>query len=122
MKKIPSFTIDHEKLLRGIYVSRKDNVGGEVVTTVGPKTTVSKLYGHWQKGSGEKDANGNLLGQYITRECNLCKKTETVYSRHSAYRPWPQPGTQPGCTYPRQTGSDFPRSLSALQCPSLHSG
>lgn len=27
-----------------------------------------------------KDANGNLLGQYITRECNLCKKTETVYS------------------------------------------
>ncbi len=33
MKKIPSFTIDHERLLRGIYVSRKDNVGGEVVTT-----------------------------------------------------------------------------------------
>lgn len=33
MKKIPSFTIDHERLLRGIYVSRKDQVGGEVVTT-----------------------------------------------------------------------------------------
>ena len=33
MKTIPSFTIDHIKLLRGIYVSRKDNVGGEVVTT-----------------------------------------------------------------------------------------
>lgn len=33
MEKIPSFTIDHERLLRGIYVSRKDNVGGEVVTT-----------------------------------------------------------------------------------------
>ncbi len=33
MKKIPSFTINHEKLLRGIYVSRKDSVGGEVVTT-----------------------------------------------------------------------------------------
>ncbi|MCR4824037.1 MAG: S-ribosylhomocysteine lyase [Bacteroidales bacterium] len=33
MKAIPSFTINHEKLLRGIYVSRKDNVGGEVVTT-----------------------------------------------------------------------------------------
>ena len=25
MKKIPSFTIDHTKLLRGIYVSRKDS-------------------------------------------------------------------------------------------------
>lgn len=33
MKKIPSFTIDHNRLLRGIYVSRKDRVGNEVVTT-----------------------------------------------------------------------------------------
>lgn len=33
MDKIPSFTIDHERLLRGIYVSRKDQVGGETVTT-----------------------------------------------------------------------------------------
>ncbi len=33
MEKIPSFTINHEKLLRGIYVSRKDNVGGDTVTT-----------------------------------------------------------------------------------------
>jgi len=33
MNKIPSFTINHERLLRGIYVSRKDLVGGEVVTT-----------------------------------------------------------------------------------------
>lgn len=33
MEKIPSFTINHDKLLRGIYVSRQDNVGGEVVTT-----------------------------------------------------------------------------------------
>ena len=33
MKKIPSFTIDHNRLLRGIYVSRKDVVGGDVVTT-----------------------------------------------------------------------------------------
>ena len=33
MDKIPSFTIDHEALLRGIYVSRKDEGGGERVTT-----------------------------------------------------------------------------------------
>ncbi len=33
MEKIASFSIDHDKLMRGIYVSRKDNVGGEVVTT-----------------------------------------------------------------------------------------
>ena len=33
MKKIPSFTIDHNQLLPGRYVSRKDNVGNDVVTT-----------------------------------------------------------------------------------------
>ena len=33
MKTIPSFTIDHINLLRGIYVSRKDQIGGDVVTT-----------------------------------------------------------------------------------------
>ena len=33
MEKIASFTIDHLKLLPGIYVSRKDHIGSEVVTT-----------------------------------------------------------------------------------------
>ena len=33
MKKIPSFTIDHLRLLRGIYVSRKDQIGTHTVTT-----------------------------------------------------------------------------------------
>ncbi|MCI8705542.1 S-ribosylhomocysteine lyase [Lachnospiraceae bacterium JLR.KK009] len=33
MEKIASFTIDHIKLEPGIYVSRKDEVGHEVITT-----------------------------------------------------------------------------------------
>ena len=33
MKDIPSFTIDHERLKRGVYVSRRDLVGDQVVTT-----------------------------------------------------------------------------------------
>ena len=33
MKKIASFTINHEELLPGVYVSRKDNVGECVITT-----------------------------------------------------------------------------------------
>ena len=33
MKKIPSFTVNHLVLKRGIYVSRKDEVDGAVVTT-----------------------------------------------------------------------------------------
>ncbi len=33
MEKITSFTIDHIKLTPGLYVSRKDKVGSETVTT-----------------------------------------------------------------------------------------
>lgn len=33
MEKIASFTIDHLKLVPGIYVSRKDTIGKEVITT-----------------------------------------------------------------------------------------
>lgn len=33
MEKITSFTINHLKLLPGIYVSRKDTAGGSIITT-----------------------------------------------------------------------------------------
>lgn len=33
MEKIASFTVNHFNLLPGVYVSRKDNVGGNVITT-----------------------------------------------------------------------------------------
>lgn len=33
MKKIASFTVNHLTLLPGVYVSRKDHIGAEVITT-----------------------------------------------------------------------------------------
>ena len=33
MEKIASFTVDHLRLLPGVYVSRKDHAGSEVLTT-----------------------------------------------------------------------------------------
>ena len=34
MKKIPSFTIDHNRLCRGVFVSRRDTTpGGDCLTT-----------------------------------------------------------------------------------------
>ena len=33
MEKITSFTIDHIKLVPGVYVSRKDTIGKEMITT-----------------------------------------------------------------------------------------
>ena len=39
MEKITSFTIDHIKLQPGLYVSRKDRVGAETVTTFALRLT-----------------------------------------------------------------------------------
>lgn len=39
MKKIASFTVNHIDLLTGLYVSRKDTVGSEVVTTFDMRVT-----------------------------------------------------------------------------------
>ncbi len=39
MEKIASFTIDHTRLLPGIYVSRKDNVNRNVITTFDLRVT-----------------------------------------------------------------------------------
>lgn len=39
MEKITSFTIDHLKLVPGIYVSRKDPVGAETITTFDIRVT-----------------------------------------------------------------------------------
>ena len=39
MEKIASFTVDHIRLQPGLYVSRKDRVGAEVVTTFDLRVT-----------------------------------------------------------------------------------
>ena len=41
MKKIPSFTIDHTRLNRGVYVSRRDvTPSGDVLTTLDVRMTL----------------------------------------------------------------------------------
>ena len=39
VEKIASFTVDHIKILPGLYVSRKDKVGAETVTTLDLRLT-----------------------------------------------------------------------------------
>ncbi|MDQ2178057.1 S-ribosylhomocysteine lyase [Marinifilum sp. D714] len=41
MEKIDSFTVDHNKLKRGIYVSRKDRFGDETITTFDIRTKLA---------------------------------------------------------------------------------
>ena len=43
MEKIASFTIDHLRLLPGLYVSRKDRIGAETVTTFDLRITAPNI-------------------------------------------------------------------------------
>ena len=39
MDLIPSFSVDHTKIVPGIFISRQDSVGGEIVTTYDVRVT-----------------------------------------------------------------------------------
>ncbi|MRT94233.1 S-ribosylhomocysteine lyase [Ancylomarina sp. 16SWW S1-10-2] len=43
MKKIDSFQVDHSRLKRGIYVSRKDTVGSEILTSFDIRTKLPNV-------------------------------------------------------------------------------
>lgn len=43
MEKIASFTVNHLKLKPGVYVSRKDTVGGNIITTFDLRFTTPNL-------------------------------------------------------------------------------
>ena len=71
MKTIPSFTIDHLRLLRGIYVSRKDQVGGDTVTTFDIRMRNHPVWGdkivYW-------GPMGCLTGNYLLMKGDLESK------------------------------------------------
>ena len=74
MKKIPSFTIDHIRLLRGIYVSRKDEVNGEVITTFDirmKEPTYLRNEPQWQDKIIYWGPMGCLTGNYLLMKGDL---------------------------------------------------
>ena len=105
MEKIPSFTINHERLLRGIYVSRKDSVGGETVTTFdirmkepnrepvlhnGAIHTIEHLAATYLRNDEEwKDSiiywgpMGCLTGNYLVMKGDLSPRDITDLMRHT---------------------------------------
>ena len=66
MEKITSFTIDHMKLLPGLYVSRKDKVGSETVTTFDLRLT--KPNGEPVMNTAEIHTMEHLAATYLRNE------------------------------------------------------
>ena len=92
MEKIASFCIDHLKLQRGIYLSRRDVVGNEVITSFDIRMklpyrepvlgsaeihTIEHLAATWLRNSDWKDKiiywgpMGCLTGNYLILKGNL---------------------------------------------------
>ena len=72
MEKITSFTIDHIKLQPGLYVSRKDKVGSETVTTFDLRIT--KPNDEPVMNTAEVHAMEHLAATYLRNEPNWKEK------------------------------------------------
>jgi S-ribosylhomocysteine lyase len=73
MKQIASFTIDHMKLLRGVYVSRKDKIGNEIITTFDLRMTRPNF--DPVMGTGEMHTIEHLAATYLRNHPVYADKT-----------------------------------------------
>jgi len=75
MEKITSFTIDHIKLQPGLYVSRKDQIGAETVTTFDLRLT--KPNDEPVMNTAEMHTMEHLAATYLRNEPNW--KDRVIY-------------------------------------------
>lgn len=73
MEKITSFTIDHIKLQPGIYVSRKDPVGNETITTFDLRLTSPNE--EPVMNTAEMHTIEHLAATYLRNHADFGKKT-----------------------------------------------
>lgn len=73
MEKITSFTIDHVKLLKGVYVSRKDDFGGGIITTFDIRMT--KPNGEPVMNTAEIHTIEHLAATYLRNHKDYGNKT-----------------------------------------------
>ncbi len=73
MEKITSFTIDHVRLLKGVYVSRKDNFGGSIITTFDIRMT--KPNGEPVMNTAEIHTIEHLAATYLRNHKDYGNKT-----------------------------------------------
>jgi len=73
MKLIASFTVDHMKLLPGVYVSRKDKLGNETITTFDLRITRPNY--EPVMNTGEIHAIEHLGATYLRNHKDYADKT-----------------------------------------------
>lgn len=73
MKQIASFTIDHMRLLRGVYVSRKDTLGKETITTFDIRMTRPNF--EPVMNTGEVHTIEHLAATYLRNHADYADKT-----------------------------------------------
>ncbi|TCT16756.1 S-ribosylhomocysteine lyase /quorum-sensing autoinducer 2 (AI-2) synthesis protein LuxS [Natranaerovirga pectinivora] len=75
MEKISSFTVNHIDLLRGIYVSRKDTIGNETITTFDIRMKRPNL--EPVMNTGEMHSMEHLIATFLRNHDTY--KDQTIY-------------------------------------------
>ena len=64
--KVPSFQVDHDKMVRGVYVSRQDKIGNEMLTTFDVRMKLPNV--EPVLGNAEIHTIEHLMAVYIREE------------------------------------------------------
>lgn len=84
MEKITSFTIDHIKLQPGVYVSRKDPVGNEIITTFDLRMTSPNE--EPVMNTAEMHTIEHLAATYLRNHQEFGKKNHLLWTNGMPYR------------------------------------
>ena len=78
MEKIASFTVDHLRLVPGVYVSRIDQAGGNPITTFDLRMTSYEYF----LSSHDRTSGRHIL----TQSCRICRQDHLFWTYGLPYR------------------------------------
>lgn len=78
MEKIASFTVDHLRLVPGVYVSRIDQAGGNPITTFDLRMTSPN--DEPVMNTAEVHTIEHLAATFITQSCRICRQDHLFWT------------------------------------------
>ena len=76
MEKIASFTVDHLRLVPGVYVSRIDQAGGNPITTFDLRMTSPN--DEPVMNTAEVHTIEHLAATFLTQSCRICRQDHFI--------------------------------------------
>ena len=81
-KKLQVFTVDHLRLVPGVYVSRVDQVAGNPITTFDLRMTCPNK--EPVMNTAEVHTIEHLAATFITQSCRICRQNDLLSDQWDA--------------------------------------